>query len=86
MKYDAFPHFIFKFDSAEKVINLKNNTLYYAYIIQNVIFESNNAVDGAIYENKMTILKNNLLDFESIVYLDRKKIHIKNVYIKQLPI
>ena len=86
-----FQSFIFNFENSTKVVNLGKNEIisggewygqYEAYVVQNEMHEIGRFVDNQLYENKVTILKNNVLEFESTQNFERKQLKIKCIYIK----
>ena len=84
--------FEFTFENSTKVIELGKTDIISegqlsgykeAYAVQNEIFEIGRFLNGRMYENRVKICKNNMLEFESIAYFPLKKLKIKSIYLKQ---
>ena len=54
-----------------------------AFALQNKIHENGKFENGKMFENNFKLIKNHVLEIESIEYFREKKLIIKTVYLKE---
>ena len=84
--------FSFIFENATQVVKLGKTELLNmgtssgvrnVFALQNKIHEFGKFENGKMFENKFKLIKNNVLEIESIEYFNEKKLIIKTVYLKE---
>ena len=84
--------FEFVFDNATQVVRLGKTEINYmgitsgfknAFALQNKIHEIGKFENGKMFENHFKLIKNHVLEIESIEYFREKKLIIKTVYLKE---
>lgn len=84
--------FEFVFQNSSQVVRLGKTELLNlgmssgvrnAFALQNKIHENGKFENGKMFENNFKLIKNHVLEIESIEYFREKKLIIKTVYLKE---